>query len=66
MKYLSACLFLLAVSGCAEHHDLTQCKGPYLALSPPPPPPLADAPMPAPIATPAPLNSARQQTVVNK
>ena len=33
MKYLTACLFLIALAGCAEHHDLTACRGPYLALS---------------------------------
>ena len=36
MKYVFACLLVLAVSGCAEHHELTACKGPYNALTPPP------------------------------
>jgi type IV secretion system protein VirB8 len=41
MKYLPVCLLVLAVSACTEHHDLAQCKGPYLALSSPPPSPVA-------------------------
>jgi hypothetical protein len=64
VKYLPV-LLLLAVSACAEHHDLTQCKGPYLALSPPPPPPIAEAPKAAPIAIPAPLKPAQQQVTAN-
>jgi len=60
VKYLPV-LLLLAVSACAEHHDLTQCKGPYLALSPPPPPPIAEAPKAAPLAIPP----AQQQVTAN-
>jgi hypothetical protein len=33
MKYLSACLLLFTLGGCAEHHALTACQGPYLSLS---------------------------------
>jgi hypothetical protein len=33
MKYLSACLLLVALAGCAAPHDLTACRGPYLSLS---------------------------------
>ena len=44
MKYLP---LLLMLGACGEHHDLTQCKGPYLAVNPPPPP-AAEAPIPAP------------------
>jgi hypothetical protein len=51
MKYLPVCLLVLAVSACTEHHDLTQCKGPYLALSPPPPSPVAHPPAAAPAKT---------------
>jgi hypothetical protein len=66
VKYLL--LFALALSGCAERHELTACKGPYLALiPPPPPPPVADAPKPAPIAAPAPLQPApKQQQAANQ
>jgi hypothetical protein len=42
VKYLSACLLLFALAGCAEHHDLTACQGPYTSIgapvSPPAPP----------------------------
>ena len=36
MKYVVACFLALIVSGCAEHHELTACQGPYNALTPPP------------------------------
>jgi hypothetical protein len=57
MKYLPAMCLLLAVSGCAEHHTLTACQGPYLALTPPPPPPVAEAPKAAPSTSAAPLKA---------
>lgn len=66
MKYLSASLVLLAVAGCAEHHDLTQCKGPYLALAAPTPPPVAaDAPKLGPLPL-TPAAPTRQPTVAGK
>ena len=37
MKYLIACVLAFAVSGCAEHRELTACQGPYNTLTPPPP-----------------------------
>jgi hypothetical protein len=57
MRYLPALCLLLAVSGCAEHHTLTACQGPYLALTPPSPPPVAEAPKAAPSASAAPLKA---------
>jgi hypothetical protein len=68
MKYLSCVLLALAVSACAEHHDLTQCQGPYLALTTPPAP-VAEAPKAVPIVAPAaapltvPSKPAQQQVV---
>ena len=62
MKYLP--LLLLAVAACAEHHDLSQCKGPYLSLGPPAPPPVAATPpAPSPLAPPP---AAQKQTMVTK
>jgi hypothetical protein len=62
MKYLPL-LLLLAVAACAEHHDLSQCKGPYLSLGPPAPPPVAATPpAPPPLAP----TAAQRQTVVTK
>jgi hypothetical protein len=68
MKYLPAFLILFAVSGCAEHHTLTACRGPYLALTPPPPPPVAEAPKAAPSASAAPLKppAPKQQQAANQ
>jgi hypothetical protein len=63
MRYLAAFLILIAVGACAEHHTLTECKGPYLALNPPPPPPLAEAPnLPSRAQPPA----QKQQQAVNQ
>jgi hypothetical protein len=44
VKYLSAALLIFALSGCAEHHELTACKGPYSAMPPPAPAPVVEAP----------------------
>jgi hypothetical protein len=68
MKYLSCVLLALAVSACAEHHDLTQCQGPYLALTTPRAP-VAEAPKDVPVVGPAtapplvPSKPAQQQVV---
>jgi hypothetical protein len=61
MKHLPV-LLLLAISGCAEHHDLSTCGGPYSALSPPP---LAELPKAAPGASPASLAKPTQQPMVD-
>jgi hypothetical protein len=62
MKYLPL-LLLFAVAACAEHHDLSQCKGPYLSLGPPAPPPVAATPpAPPPLAP----TAVQKQTMVNK
>jgi hypothetical protein len=67
MKYLIAAVALLAVAGCAEHHDLTQCKGPYLAFMPPPQPPAAESvPAPAPPPTPGEPAGQQPQTMLAK
>lgn len=66
MKYLSAgMLLLLALSGCAEHHELTSCKGPYMAMIPPPPPPSVETPKlsPKPVAAMATKPVIAQQNV---
>jgi hypothetical protein len=68
MKYLSCVLLALAVSACAEHHDLTQCQGPYLALTTPPAP-VAEAPKDVAVVGPTtapplvPSKPAQQQVV---
>jgi hypothetical protein len=68
MRYLPCILLALGVSACAEHHDLTQCQGPYLALTPPPAP-VAEAPKSVPVVVPAtapplvPSKPAQQQVV---
>jgi len=38
MKYLTAGLLVLVLAGCADHHTLTTCSGPYASLPPPPAP----------------------------
>jgi hypothetical protein len=59
MTYIPAAMLILALSGCAEHHELTSCKGPYSAL--PPPVPVAETPKTAPIAIQPPLKAAAKQ-----
>lgn len=57
-KTLCVCLILL-LAGCGDHHDLAQCKGPYVALKPPMPdpgPPTTTAPRATAPAIPAPVN----------
>lgn len=81
MKYIVLCVAAIVTAGCAEHHELSTCKGPYSALLPPtteaslaaPVVPATKAPPIAPpLVTPAPTKpvsspvSPAPQTVVRK